>query len=100
MRTILIGLARQRQTISYSELSLQMQTLYLSHRGQAMYGMLTDIDREDEAAGRPGLATLVVRKSDGRPGPGYFAGIDDIDPETYWLREFDRVCAYWEAQDV
>jgi hypothetical protein len=99
MRTILVGLAKQRQTIAYSDLSLQVQTIYISHRSQAMYAMLTEIHREDEAQNRPGLATLVVRKSDGRPGPGYFTGIEDADWETYWQREFDTVCSYWEAQD-
>ena len=100
MRQILIACARQRQTITYGELSARMQTVHLPPHSYAMSGMLREIIDEDHRDERGILATLVVRKSDGRPGPGYFKsaidrGLSHDDLEAYWQTEFEKVCAYW-----
>lgn len=101
MRDILIDCARQRRTITYGELSAAIQSIQIPPNSYGMSGMLTEISKEDIAAGRKGvLATLVVRKSDGRPGPGYFRsavekGFDDKMLEDYWQEQFELTCSDW-----
>jgi hypothetical protein len=112
MRAILIDCAREQRTISYSELSARLQTLHLPPYSYAMVGMLDEIGMENFEEGKAPLPTLVVRKSDGRPGPGYFRksyaryapvstaeqvrlGVDQADVETFWQEQFARVCEEW-----
>lgn len=100
IREILIGLARMGSTIAYSELAAQIQTAYLHYRAPAFGSILRDIAAEEEDAGRPKLAVLVVNKQTGRCGAGFFKhaaaqGYDVSDPEAFWQAEFERVCDYW-----
>ena len=100
MRHILIGLARGRKTICYSDLAAQIQTAYVHHRAPAFMRILRNLAAEDLNAGCPNLAVLVVRKHTGRCGPGFFKqaaahGADVSDPEVFWQAEFERVCKYW-----
>lgn len=101
---ILIDHARQRQTITYGELSSLIQTIHIPHNSYAMTGLLRELYQADVKHKRPELATLVVRKSDGRPGPGYFKsmmerGADAASIEDYWQDQFDKVCTYWAEHD-
>lgn len=95
MLDILIQCARECRTITYTELSSLIQAAHLPPYSYGMSGMLTEISRENEAMGKTTLATLVVRKSDGRPGGGYFAGIPTDDMEAYWQEQFAQVCQEW-----
>ncbi|MFW5692181.1 MAG: hypothetical protein ACOCX3_02395 [Chloroflexota bacterium] len=104
MRNILIGLARIEQTIAYSELAAQLRTAYIHYRAPAFGAILREIAEDDEAAGRPSLATLVVNKATGRPGGGYFkhagsSGANVSDLEAYWQARFRSVCDYWQNND-
>lgn len=105
MRAILIGLARMRRPISYSDLAAHLQTAYIHYRAPAFGKILHEIAREDEAAGRPGLAVLVVNKLTGICGAGFFkeaaaCGFDVSDPEALWRSQFEQVCDYWgEVED-
>jgi hypothetical protein len=101
----LVAKARQHQTVTYSELSLAIQSITIPHYGYMMTGMLNDIHRDDLQFQRPGLATLVVRKSDGLPGPGYFKserelGIPEGSYKEIWQARFDDVCDYWQNHDL
>lgn len=100
MRHILIGLARKRQTICYSDLAVQIRTAYIHHRAPAFMAILRELVDEDSAEGHPTLAALVVRKQTGRCGPGFFRiaaenGEDISDPEAFWKVSFERVCDFW-----
>lgn len=97
MRDILIECARQRRTITYGELAEQITLIHIPPNSYAMAGMLREISQEDQEAERGYLATLVVRKSDGRPGPGYFKGVEGNreDLEAFWQAQFVRVCDDW-----
>ena len=100
MRYILIGLARKRQTIYYSDLAAQIQTSYIHHRAPAFMRILGEVVTEDIEDGNPNLAVLVVQKASGRCGAGYFKaaaadGHDVSDPEAFWQAEFKSVCDYW-----
>ena len=101
---ILIGHARQRQTVTYGELSGLIQSIHIPHNSYAMTGLLRELYHEDVKHQRPELATLVVRKSDGRPGAGYFksmidAGADAQTMEDYWQEKFNEICTYWLEHD-
>jgi hypothetical protein len=100
MRDIMIAAARMHTTIAYSELSMQLQTAYLHHRAPAFAALLREINDEEEAAGRPLLAVLVVNKQTRRCGAGFFKkmaadGYDVADFEAFWQQTFADVCDYW-----
>jgi hypothetical protein len=60
MRAILIEFARARQTISYSGLSLLIQSVHLHYRSPLFIHILTEICAEEEARGHGMLCALVV----------------------------------------
>ena len=100
MREILIGVAKLRTTISYSELTTLITTVGLHVRAPQYYDLLRDLCRQEEAAGRGFLGALVVRKSDGRPGQGFYKlmakfGRDCSDPEACWQREVKQIYQTW-----
>lgn len=100
VRALLIAQARQGATITYGDLSARLTTVSLPPYSYGLSRLLIDLIKQDEAAGRAPLATLVVRKSDGRPGAGYFKyflarGEDFEDFEAFWQAQFQRVCAEW-----
>jgi hypothetical protein len=101
-RKILIECAKNRQTITYGELSHRITVANIPHYGFKMIGLLDEISTDQFAVGRSPLATLVVRKSDGIPGGGYFRKTfpDDApenDLRTYWEAEFNRTCHDWNS---
>jgi hypothetical protein len=100
-RRILIECAKNRQTITYSELSNQITAAHIPHHGFKMVGLLDEISSDEFAQGRAPLATLVVRKSDGLPGGGYFkksfpnnAPMENL--RNYWELEFESTCRDWQ----
>lgn len=103
MRAILIGVARLRTTITYSELASELRTVHVHHRAPYFHKLLRELCDDEETLGRPPLAALVVRKDTGICGSGYFADLPVIDgaiadPIAYWRADFERICAYWEGQ--
>lgn len=104
MRAIMIEMARQRQTITYSEVALRL-SVYLHPRSFVFSHLLREIGREEEDAGRGVLPSVVVRKSNGMPGGGFFrwvgqAGreLDDTLMEQIWRDELEIVFDYWHNQ--
>lgn len=100
MREILIGMARMRTTVCYSDLAAMLKTASVHHRAPAFHHLLDEMCREDEARGHAILASLVVRKDSGIPGAGYFTiaaseGADVSDPVAYWREQFEQACDYW-----
>jgi len=99
MRRLLIQVARVEATISYSELASSIQTAYIHHRNPRFMRLLVEISDEDKQHNRPSLATLVVSKATGRPGEGFFIGVESDQREMYWQRRFDEICDYWQNHD-
>ncbi len=102
LRLTLVALAKSRRTICYSELARGLQTATLHHRSPFFTPLLIEVCDEAERAGDGSLCALVVRKSDGIPGKGYFTaaalrGADVTDPEAYWREEAERVWAQWSG---
>jgi hypothetical protein len=102
VRALLIAQAQACATITYGELCSRVTAARLHPYSYALMAMLDAIGDEDARAGRAPLPTLVVRQSDGRPGPGYFrksytGGAHTDDLEAFWQAQFARVCAEWAS---
>lgn len=103
MRALMIETAQARATVTYSDLSFQLETVPLHYHSFVFADLLREIGGEEEAAGRPLLPAVVVRKSSGIPGGGFFRltpveGAPDSTLEDYWRDEVEQVYAYWSQQ--
>ncbi len=102
MRHILIKRAKLGGTIRYSELTEQIATIDIKPESAALARMLGDISRAEDAAGRGMLSVIVVQKSSGQPGPGFFElakelGRDTSDTLKCSVDESKKVHAYWSS---
>lgn len=98
LRAKLIDCASRGTAINYLELGA----------GRAMIGRyLYRIAREEAAAGRPPLTSVVVRKDAGLPGGGfldamvavgYIARGDAEDERSVWERAFRETYEYWRPK--
>lgn len=100
MMQILVGRAKLKDTISYSELVAQVQTIHLAPDSHALAAMLGEISSAENAAGRGMLSVLVVHKDgDMQPGPGFFDLAKSLGRNTgrvplkFWIEELNRVYA-------
>lgn len=103
MRTLMIEAARARETMTYAELCMRLQTARVHYHSSFLVHMLDEIGREEMAAGRGALPAVVVRKDSGIPGGGYFreTAHPDHDPdelEAWWRQDLDALYAYWDGQ--
>ena len=101
IRSILIDLAKNRQTITYGDLTAQLTTATLHPYSYAFGALLRQVCEEEELAGRGLMCALVVRKSSGIPGNGYFkyadtCGRDISNPKKCWQDEIERLYEIWE----
>jgi len=100
-KEVLIGVARRKGRIAYSELVGQIDALNLEPHDARLFHLLDEISREEDKAGRGMLTAIVVHKSgDMQPGPGFFdlaksLGKDVKDPLVCWVSEFNKVHDYW-----
>jgi hypothetical protein len=74
---VLIQAARERRSVTYGELLRYFERKVTRVTVGALCRDLGLVCRRVEAAGGPDLAALVVRKSDGLPGEGYFRALRD-----------------------
>lgn len=102
MRAIMIEVAKARDTITYSELALRL-SVHIHYHSFLMARLLNEIGNEEIQAGRGVLPAVVVRKSSGIPGGGYFNGIshthDNLDDlEVWWRDDLEALYDYWADQ--
>jgi hypothetical protein len=102
MRLELIELAKQKRIVTYSELAL-MLPVYIHPGSYAFTRLLSRVCAEEEEAGHGLLCALVVSKSTGIPGAGFFRGAaergyDASDLDTYWQSQLEQVFAYWGVE--
>ena len=100
-RDIIIGRARERRTIYYSELCAELTTASIKPYSYALVALLEDICEREDAERGVMLASLVVRKpskagEEAMPGVGYFGKADNLgrvtdDQAAMWRAERDRV---------
>jgi len=74
VRAHLVAAAEAGVALSYGELLEQLGYRFTRPKMRALCAMLGDIDRAAEMRGEPELAVLVVRRSDGLPGQGWWVG--------------------------
>lgn len=106
VRDTLIRRACVRRTITYGELAQRVGLPRQRHvLIRQLPRLLEDINNYEAAEGWPLLGVLVVRKSDGRPGAGFFrlaratgrlskrAGV--AGEQRFFREELQRVYAAW-----
>ena len=74
VRALLSAAAREGRVMSYSEMLGLLGHRFTRPKMRALCSTLDTIDRAGASAGKPGLAVLVVRESDGLPGQGWWIG--------------------------
>lgn len=74
VRALLIGAAKAKREMSYSELLMELGHRFTRPKMRALCRTLDAIDESGRAAGEPELAALVVRESDRLPGQGWWVG--------------------------
>ncbi len=74
VRAILIASAGLRRSMTYSELLDALGHRFSRPKMRAVCGTLDAIDEAARVVGEPELAVLVVRRADGLPGQGWWAG--------------------------
>ena len=72
VRAHLIAAASAGSAISYADLLGQLGFAFSRPKMRALCAVLGTVDDDAEARGEPELAVLVVRKSDGLPGQGWW----------------------------
>jgi hypothetical protein len=73
IRELLIGAARARTPLTYSQALFALGHSFTRPLMRQLCAAMDRIDEDGRVAGEPGLAVLVVRQSDGLPGQGWFA---------------------------
>jgi hypothetical protein len=89
--------ARQRATITYSDLVAEIHAIPLEPDSKVLAEILDKISTDSDAQGKGMLSAVVVHKdSDDLPGPGFFAlakklGRDTSDKLAFHSAEIHRV---------
>lgn len=107
LRDKLREVARAGRLICYSEVaSLVNLDMSTGHHRRKIGRLLSQICATEIRCGRPMLGSVVVGKTTGVPGEGYFRGAanlgrfsgqDDNDRRSFWEAEVGRVHAYWSC---
>ena len=98
------GVARAQGTASYTEIA-QLAGIDTDnpHFGALVGRLLDDVNRAEQAAGRPLLSAVVIGKDSNLPGAGFFECARDLrlysgnDDLAYWMQELKRVHDYWSS---
>lgn len=102
-RQVMIGCARARQMIPYSDLVRQITRIRLQAHDARLSHFLGEIASDEDDKGRGLLTVVVVHKSgDMQPGPGFFELAQSRGRETSnivecWVEELKKVFAYWAS---
>ncbi len=101
MRVELIEVAKQGRIVTYGDLALLLP-IYIHPGSYAFTRLLSQVCAVAENEGEGSLCALVVSKSTGIPGAGFFRGmaeqgVDVSDFQNYWQAEVERVFARWSG---
>lgn len=98
-------IAREKSVIYYSKLG-QMINLDMNNPADRnrIAKILDEINRHEvKQYGRPMLSAVVIKKSTGMPGEGFFKCAKDLDKYRggtdydFWAHELDEVHNYWQS---
>jgi hypothetical protein len=117
IRNRLIEVAKKGRTINYQELMIEFGLTRGGYPNaeNKVGDAVGDISNFENSNGRPRISSIVVHKSDGYPGGGFF-GLDDIpeplkrepkefnnplslDDKKFVEAEQKRVWDYWNKHD-
>ena len=105
IKMLLETAARERRTVSYSELLLTLGFRFTRPKMRAVCKTLDKIDQLNAADGAPALAVLVVREGDGLPGQGWWTGRSGYQGEwtgseakSYVAQLQQHVFDYWTTR--
>ena len=74
LAALLHAAARDATPVTYAEVLNSFGFAFTRPKMRALCALLGDVDALGRGAGRPELAVLVVRASDGLPGQGWWTG--------------------------
>lgn len=103
IRALCIEAARHRETLTYSDVIRMLGPhVGLSPRSSFFHTLLGQMCHEENDAGRGLLCALVVSKSTGIPGKGFFGTLGherqcSDDARACWERERDWLFDYWSS---
>lgn len=102
MRAALINVARKREIVTYSELCLRIPSVGLYPHSFIFTQLLREVCHEEYAKGHHQLCALVVSKSTGMPGGGYFSDTAPLkrdfgDLVEEWRADVEDVFEYWST---
>ena len=100
VRDILVGAARQRTALTYSEMLGVLGHAFTRPLMRQLCKVLDRIDEDGRASGEPGLAVLVVRQSDGLPGQGWFVSRTGVYDDLPLEWEGPEARAYTQARQA
>lgn len=107
LEALLMRAARQRRAMTYGDVLAFFERRVTPINVRALCRDLGVVDERLSAQGAPELACLVVRKSDGMPGEGYFAscrregaydGPDEGPEAAAFLRRRQATAFAWAAR--
>jgi Arc/MetJ-type ribon-helix-helix transcriptional regulator len=94
--------AQRRSLITYQELSDRIGAY--NPRSPSFHELLSEIASEELRAHRGMLSAVVVRKSDGQPGDGFFEFVENElgrtvgNRQSFWQDELERVYAAQQSE--
>jgi molybdopterin synthase catalytic subunit len=100
-RKVMIGCARSRRMMPYSDLVRQITRIRLQPHDGRLSHFLGEIATEEDERGHGLLTVVVVHKSgDMQPGPGFFELAQSRSRNTSnivecWVDELKKVFTYW-----
>lgn len=74
LAAVLQAAAGAGESVTYAEALAALGQRFTRPRMRALCAVLGEVDAGERGAGRPELAVLVVRQSDGLPGQGWWLG--------------------------
>jgi hypothetical protein len=98
MRAALIEAARVRQLLTYTDLALKLESVYVHPHSFVFAHLLRTVCAAEWARTGVMLCALVVSKQTGIPGGGYFRSMalaESDDPLEAWRADVQRVFDYW-----
>jgi hypothetical protein len=102
IKAMLETAARERRSVSYSELLLMLGFRFTRPKMRAVCKTLDEVDRQSATEGAPAMAVLVVREGDGLPGQGWWTGRTDYggawtgpDAQAHVAKLQQQVFDFW-----
>ncbi len=101
----MIATAVAQGVMNYTQLAESITSIFLQADDLRLAFLLDEISREEDLAGRGMLTAVVVRKSNGQPGKGFFRlakqlGRNTSCETTFWIEELRTVHKSWRREAV